>query len=76
MRPLIRFIDEYEVSSRLEKVSNNTELLGSRKGRKQLRKDINATISEMVKDQVEGILLLERTGRLFLPLLRKAYRQR
>lgn len=56
-------------------VSLSVGLLGTESGRSQLIRDSKAVVSEMIRDRIGGILLLERTGRIFLPVLRALYKK-
>lgn len=60
----------------VDRVHMNVPLFHTSIGKYHLIQDCHTVVSEMIQDRVEGILLLERTGRIFLPILRAIYRKK
>jgi hypothetical protein len=72
---IVKYIREAEVSGMEDRIALKTALLGTMVGRYRLVRDSDRVVREMIRDRVAGILLLERTGRVFLPILRALYRK-
>lgn len=72
IRSYIRWI---QVSHMDDTISMRVSLLWSKVGRYRLIRDSHAVVCEMIQDRVGGILLLERTGRVFLPVLQALYKK-